>query len=98
MGLPLISPVECFDSQAAAKRNVTQAIERVAQKLGNTPATCRKCYVHPEVINGYLDGTLAALLKNGSGKTVQAIEGLEESEAEVMSFLQHVLERTAKAA
>jgi DNA topoisomerase-1 len=70
----------------------------VAKKLGNTPAICRKCYVHPEVINGYLDGTLIALLKNGSGKTVQAIEGLEEAEGEVMGFLQHVLEQTAAAA
>jgi DNA topoisomerase-1 len=87
-----------FETQAAAKRNVTQAIERVAQKLGNTPAICRKCYVHPEVINGYLNGTLTALLKNGSGKTVQCIGGLEEAEAEVMHFLRHVLEQSAAAA
>ena len=87
-----------FETQAAAKRNVTQAIERVAQKLGNTPAICRKCYVHPEVINGYLNGTLTTLLKNGSRKTVQAIEGLEEAEGEVMQFLSHVLEQTAAAA
>lgn len=40
------------------KRNVTRAIQRVSQKLGNTPAVCRKCYVHPAVIASYLDGEL----------------------------------------
>jgi tRNA threonylcarbamoyladenosine biosynthesis protein TsaE len=49
--------------QAAAKRNVTRAIERVASELGNTPAICRKCYVHPEVFEAYFDGTLLQQLK-----------------------------------
>ena len=43
-------------------RDVSRAIERVAQRLGNTPAVCRKCYVHPDVIAAYLDGTLSAAL------------------------------------
>ncbi len=38
---------EAFDSQTQAKKNVVQAIERVAERLGNTPSVCRKCYVHP---------------------------------------------------
>ena len=53
-----LNEFESFDSQAAAKRNVTQAIERVASRLGNTPAICRKSYVHPEVLGAYLDGSL----------------------------------------
>lgn len=44
-----------FDSDAAAKRNVTRAIERVAERLGNTKAISRKCYVHPAIIDAYLD-------------------------------------------
>src|SRR5439155_21694248 len=43
-------------------RDVSRAIERVAERLGNTPAVCRKCYVHPDVIASYLDGTLSASL------------------------------------
>ena len=42
-----------------AKANVRDAIERVARRLGNTPTICRKCYVHPEVLDSYLDGALA---------------------------------------
>jgi DNA topoisomerase IB len=41
-----------------SKRSVRIAVERVAARLGNTPTICRKCYVHPEVINAYLDGAL----------------------------------------
>ena len=37
-------------SQSEAKKNVVQAIKRVAAELGNTPAVCRKCYVHPAVL------------------------------------------------
>ncbi|WP_315789718.1 DNA topoisomerase IB [Fischerella sp. JS2] len=47
-----------FESQTAAKKNVTQAIKNVAQELGNRPATCRKYYVHPGVIEAYMDGSL----------------------------------------
>jgi DNA topoisomerase-1 len=49
---------EDFETEAAAKRNVTRAIESVAAQLGNTVAVCRKSYVHPEVVEAYLDGTL----------------------------------------
>jgi len=50
------------DSEAAAKRNVRRAIEAVASRLGNTVTICRKCYVHPEVLNCYLEGTLIKTL------------------------------------
>ena len=45
-----------FKSAAQAKRNVVSAIESVARRLGNTKAVCRKCYIHPAVIDAYLDG------------------------------------------
>jgi DNA topoisomerase-1 len=48
-----------FDGAAQAKRNVRCAIERVAARLGNTATICRKCYVHPEVLEAYLDRNLA---------------------------------------
>jgi DNA topoisomerase I len=54
---------ERFDSQAIAKKNVRAAIERVAARLGNTTTVCRKCYIHPEVLNSYLDGKLLEEVK-----------------------------------
>jgi DNA topoisomerase-1 len=41
-----------------AKQNVVAAVRAVAEQLGNTPAVCRKCYVHPAIIDAYSDGTL----------------------------------------
>ena len=46
----------------SAKTAVNEAIKLVAERLGNTPAVCRKCYVHPSVIDHYLEeGPLKAL-------------------------------------
>lgn len=45
-------------SATAGKRNIVAAIKEVAAQLGNTPAVCRKHYVHPDVLEAYLDGTL----------------------------------------
>ena len=44
------------------RKNVVAAIQEVSERLGNTPAICRKSYVHPSVINSYLEGTLHSLL------------------------------------
>ena len=41
-----------------SKREIVRAVEHVAAQLGNTPAVCRKCYIHPGVIDSFLDGTL----------------------------------------
>ncbi len=58
-----LAELQRFDTQAAAKKEVLRAVEGVAKRLGNTPAICRKCYIHPAVFEGYLDGSLAEGLK-----------------------------------
>jgi DNA topoisomerase-1 len=45
-----------FENATQAKKNVVAAIKAVAAKLGNTPSVCRKCYVHPSVLEAYLGG------------------------------------------
>lgn len=85
---------ESFDTQAAAKRNVTQAIERVAGRLGNTPAICRKSYVHPEILGAYLDGSLLESLKAEiEAELSQDLAGLAPEEAAVLAFLRQRLSR-----
>ena len=80
---------EQFDSQAKCKRNVRQAIETVARRLGNTPAVCRKSYVHPEVLNAYLDGSLRATLRDRVEENLRdELGGLRPEEAAVLAFLQ----------
>ncbi len=53
-------------SSGEAQRNVVQAIEAVARRLGNTKAVCRKCYVHPAVVEGYLEGRLPDVMAEKS--------------------------------
>ncbi|HEY2748441.1 MAG TPA: DNA topoisomerase IB [Polyangia bacterium] len=50
------------DGARPSKRQVARCIEEVAARLGNTKAVCRKCYVHPKVIDAYLDGSLGGAL------------------------------------
>lgn len=47
------------DSAAAGARHVKAAVEAVAAILGNTATVCRKCYIHPAIIEAYLEGELA---------------------------------------
>jgi DNA topoisomerase-1 len=55
-------------NQGEVKRELTATVAAVAQRLGNTPTICRKCYIHPEVLNAYADGRLARL--NGTRPAV----------------------------
>lgn len=51
-----------FETQKQAKANIKAAICAVAHFLGNTPAICRKCYVHPAIVETYLSrGQIAGL-------------------------------------
>jgi DNA topoisomerase I len=78
-----------YKSAAQAKRNVVAAIEAVAKRLGNTKAICRKCYIHPDIINSYMEGSLAELLRQHmSPDPAHACRDLPRVEAAVLACLQ----------
>jgi len=72
---------------AESKRIVAEAIKIVAQHLGNTPAICRKCYVHPAVIAAFQSGTVVR--PERSTETEAASTGLTSDEQAVLEFLKH---------
>ena len=83
-----LSEFEPADSQARAKKNVTQAIASVAATLGNTPTICRKCYVHPEILGAYLDGGLLLEVRdNIDARLGGELKALRPEEAAVLAFL-----------
>lgn len=89
---------EKFDSEAQAKKNVVRAIESVAEKLGNTPSVCRKCYVHPAVIESYLDGTtINAMQQRAREEMANELTELGAEEAAVLALLQERLAQAASA-
>jgi len=67
------------------KKHVREVLERVADKLGNTPTICRKCYVHPEVIAAYEAGELKLGRIDGDDSGEQT--ELDAAERAVLRFL-----------
>jgi DNA topoisomerase I len=85
---------EAFENKTQAKKNIKDAIAAVAKILGNTPAVCRKCYVHPAVLETYLGGAMIYGLKQKTEETLERkLDDLRSEEAAVMSFLQERLEK-----
>ncbi|MFL6564585.1 MAG: DNA topoisomerase IB [Burkholderiales bacterium] len=59
-------------TQAEGRRNIAQAIAAVAGALGNTKAVCRKCYVHPEILESYLEGEFGDFMqREGASKAAE---------------------------
>lgn len=93
-----VSEFEHFDSDAAAKRNVRAAIENVSARLGNTPSVCRKCYVHPEIIDSYMSKSLVLEVKDEVDRELRdELSDLRPEEVLVLAFLRRRLEQRANA-
>ena len=82
-----------FDSEAQAKKNVLQAVEEVAKRLGNTRSVCRKCYIHPAVIDAYMNGSLLSTLAQRARQEMRDVANLHPEEAAILAFLQERLRR-----
>jgi DNA topoisomerase-1 len=91
-----LAELRSFDSQAQAKRNIVKAVESVATKLGNTKAVCRKCYIHPEILNAYMEGGLIDNLAQRASTMAKSISKLRPEEAAVLALLQRRLASAAK--
>ncbi len=79
---------EAVDSDAQAKKNIVQAVKSVSERLGNTPAVCRKSYIHPAVLESYTDGSMLGTLRQlTEQELVEAAQDLRSEEAAVMGLL-----------
>lgn len=89
--------VEEYLGESQAKKHIVDAVKRVSERLGNTPAICRKCYIHPAVLDSYLDGSLTSALtaSTDAKPTGDDGPGLSLDEAAVLSFLRSKLAVTA---
>jgi DNA topoisomerase I len=87
-----LAAVEVED-KGEAKTVVTEAIKRVAEKLGNTPAVCKKSYIHPGVIDEFLaNGALELVQKEAS----RAQHALSKHEVAVIDLVERIIERDTK--
>jgi len=87
---------EKFENGKQAKANIKTAISAVAKILGNTPTICRKCYVHPAVLETYLDQKSIEGLKRTTEAALEKEDvDLRSSEAAVLKFLEARLAKKA---
>jgi DNA topoisomerase-1 len=75
------------ETAADSKKRIVEAIKMVSSKLGNRPATCKKYYVHPAILEAYEDGSLFEALKTCSG--------FRREEACVMNVVTHYVKKMA---
>jgi len=83
----LLSHQASEGSLRSRKSTVKRVVEVVAAQLGNTPAVCRRCYIHPQVIDGFMDGRLARALAPAVRRLTRDLRGLAHSETALDSAL-----------
>ncbi|MET0340507.1 MAG: DNA topoisomerase IB [Polyangiales bacterium] len=82
-------------SQTAAKKQIVGALKEAAARLGNTPAVCRKCYVHPGIFEAYLRGRVVPKVTLAGAKVRAALRGEEKA---VLAFLRRHLTEAKREA
>jgi DNA topoisomerase-1 len=86
--------LEKFESETEAKKNVVKAIKQVAARLGNTPSVCRKCYVHPVVLDCYMSGALLEGVKRRAAEQdEEEPAALRRQEETLLKLLRRQLEK-----
>jgi DNA topoisomerase I len=72
-------------AEQPTKKAVVEMVRQVAEQLGNTPAVCRKCHIHPAVIESFATGKLAPFVAALGG----GADGVEMGQVEraLMRFL-----------
>lgn len=76
-------------NQSASKRAVVDAIKQASERLGNTPTVCRKCYVHPGILDAYLRGSVVSRVRLSA---VSSSAKLRPDERAVINFLRRHLD------
>jgi DNA topoisomerase-1 len=90
--------LEDVESKAGRNRNIVQAIESVAKRLGNTRAVCRRCYVHPAVLDAYFEGTTIDV-SNGKRRSLATppVSRLSHEERAVLLLLRRLSRDTSRS-
>lgn len=78
-----------WEPEPQAKQHIVNMVKAVARQLGNTPAVCRRCYIHPKVLEHFVLGELAKLPKPRQRK------GLRMEEVALATFLERLVAQTA---
>jgi DNA topoisomerase-1 len=92
-----LAAMERAGTERAARKNLLAAIRRTAGHLGNTPTVCRKSYVHPAVLDAYLDGRIERRLEEAADAMEESGLSLEPATADEEREVVKLLRRAAAA-
>jgi DNA topoisomerase I len=93
----LLRALDAFKSDSEAKRNIVRAVETVAKRLGNTKAVCRKCYIHPAILDSYVDRSMLQTVAARARRAARKPGDLTDAEAAVLALLQRRLAKLPRA-
>jgi DNA topoisomerase-1 len=93
----MLRAFDAFGSNSEAKKNIVRAVESVAQRLGNTKAVCRKCYIHPAILDAYVDRTMLKTVADRARRAARKPNDLTAAEAAVLGLLQRRLAKIPRA-
>ncbi len=88
-----LAAMDAAETVADRKRNLVEAIAAVAKRLGNTPAVCKKSYIHPGVIDAYLESGALQLVERRVGKKAVESHALSADESKVLAFIEKLITR-----
>lgn len=86
-----LADIGTFASETAAKKNIVQAIKTVASYLRNRPATCRKYYVHPAILDAYMNESLHQMMEKHAASLIENGHALKPEELAVVAILEQQL-------
>ena len=86
-----LANIGTFTSETGAKKNIVQAIKTVASYLRNRPATCRKYYIHPAILDAYMDESLHQVMEEHAAAIVEKSHALKPEELAVVAMLEQQL-------
>jgi DNA topoisomerase I len=90
-----LAGVEASKSSADGKRKIVAAVESVAKRLGNTKAVCRKCYIHPAILDAYMDGATIETVKARASRLTASRGALSRHELAVVDIIERRLKKSA---
>ena len=88
-----LAAYEKTSSQKETKQNLVDAIKRVAERLGNTPAVCRKAYIHPAIVDEYLSSGALKMVERRVAKEMREKHALTGDEARVLRYVEQLTSR-----
>ena len=92
-----LEPGKASILEALARKNVVRAIKAVSEGLGNTPAVSRSAYVHPEIIDAYIEGDLQRASSKARSASTE-LQSLRAREVELVTLLRRRRRRRRQAA